>query len=113
MSPEQLVACIDFRYIDDALAPDEALDLLRRQVSTRANRETEMLNDGFPAYTTSAGWLGYSDEKINSLARAAMSDGFTHLKLKVGSDPASDLRRARALRKPIGPQRHSMPHTNH
>ncbi len=108
MSPEQLVACIDFRYIDDALAPDEAVDLLRGQVSTRANRETEMLNEGFPAYTTSAGWLGYSDEKINSLARAAMSDGFTHLKLKVGSDPASDLRRARALRKAIGPEGHLM-----
>jgi L-fuconate dehydratase len=108
MSPEQLVACIDFRYIDDALAPDEALDLLRRQVSTRANRETQMLNDGFPAYTTSAGWLGYSDEKINSLARAAMAAGFTHLKLKVGADPASDLRRARALRRAIGPEGHLM-----
>src|SRR5260370_1985041 len=106
MSPEQLVACIDFRYIDDALAPDEALDLLRRQVSTRAKREKEMLKDGFPAYTTSAGWLGYSDEKINSLARAAMSAGFTYLKLKVGADPASDLRRARALRKAIGPEGH-------
>src|SRR5260370_12361367 len=67
-----------------------------------------MLNDGFPAYTTSAGWLGYSDEKINSLARAAMSDGFTHLKLKVGSEPASDLRRARALREAIGPEGHLM-----
>jgi len=108
MSPEQLVACIDFRYIDDALAPDEALDLLRRQVPTRAKRETQMLNDGFPAYTTSAGWLGYSDEKINSLARAAMAAGFTHLKLKVGADPASDLRRARALREAIGPEAHLM-----
>jgi len=108
MSPEQLVACIDFRYIDDALAPAEALDLLRRQVSTRANRERQMLNDGFPAYTTSAGWLGYSDEKINSLARAAMAAGFTHLKLKVGADPASDLRRARALREAIGPEGHLM-----
>jgi len=108
MSPEQLVACIDFRYIDDALAPDEALDLLRRRVSTRANREAEMLRDGFPAYTTSAGWLGYSDEKINSLARAAMAAGFTHLKLKVGADPAADLRRARALRKAIGADGHLM-----
>jgi L-fuconate dehydratase len=108
MSPEQLVACIDFRYIDDALAPDEALDLLRRRASTRAIREAEMLRDGFPAYTTSAGWLGYSDEKINSLARAAMAAGFTHLKLKVGADPASDLRRARALRKAIGDNGHLM-----
>jgi len=108
MSPEQLVACIDFRYIDDALAPDEALDLLRRRVSTRAIREAEMLRDGFPAYTTSAGWLGYSDEKINSLARAAMAAGFTHLKLKVGAEPASDLRRARALRTAMGADGHLM-----
>ena len=108
MSPEELVACIDFRYIDDALAPDEALDLLRRRMSTRANREAEMLRDGFPAYTTSAGWLGYSDEKINSLARAAMAAGFTHLKLKVGADPVSDLRRARALRTAIGADGHLM-----
>lgn len=108
MSPEQLVACIDFRYIDDALAPEEAVDLLRRQVSTRGRREAEMLRDGFPAYTTSAGWLGYSDEKINLLASAAMAAGFTHLKLKVGADPASDLRRARALRKAIGAEGHLM-----
>src|SRR5260370_8082527 len=67
MSPEQLVACIDFRYIDDALTPDEALDLLRRRVSTRANRETEMLTDGFPAYTTSPACLRSSDQKINPL----------------------------------------------
>src|ERR1700736_2352342 len=64
MTPEQLVACIDFRYIDDALTPDEAVDLLRRQVSGRRKRETEMIRDGFPAYTTSAGWMGYPDDKI-------------------------------------------------
>jgi len=108
MSPEQLVACIDFRYIDDALAPDEAVDILRRNLSTRAKREDEMLSDGFPAYTTSAGWLGYSDAKIDALARAAMDAGFVHLKLKVGADPKADLRRARALRKAIGPDAHLM-----
>jgi L-fuconate dehydratase len=108
MSPEELVACIDFRYIDDALTPDEALDILRRQSSSRSEREAEMLRDGFPAYTTSAGWLGYSDAKIISLARAAIDDGFSHLKLKVGSDPKADLRRARALREAIGPDAHLM-----
>jgi L-fuconate dehydratase len=108
MSPEQLVACIDFRYIDDALSKAEALEMLRRQAPTRAAREREMLGDGYPAYTTSAGWLGYPDEKIRTLARKAMADGFTHLKLKVGGDPASDLRRARILREAIGPDNHLM-----
>ena len=108
MSPEQLVACIDFRYIDDALTPDEAIDLLKRNTPTRKQREAEMVRYGFPAYTTSAGWLGYSDTKIVTLARAAMDAGFTHLKLKVGADPKSDLRRARTLREAIGPEGHLM-----
>src|SRR5215813_7099869 len=63
MTPEQLVSCIDFRYITDVLTPDEALDLLRRQVPGKAQREAEMRQDGFPSYTTGAGWSGYSDEK--------------------------------------------------
>jgi L-fuconate dehydratase len=108
MSPEQLVACIDFRYMDDALSKAEAIEMLRRQSPTRGAREREMLRDGYPAYTTSAGWLGYPDEKIRTLARKAMADGFTHLKLKVGGDPASDLRRARILREAIGPDNHLM-----
>src|SRR5262249_22437016 len=69
MSPEQLVSCIDFRYITDALRPEEALDILQRNVATRAQREAEMLQKGYPAYTTSAGWLGYSDEKLRALCR--------------------------------------------
>jgi L-fuconate dehydratase len=112
MSPEQLVACIDFRYIEDALTPQEATDLLRRQLPGRAKREQEMLRDGFPAYTTSAGWIGYSDEKITKLAREAIAEGFTQLKLKVGGDPASDLRRARILREAIGPDRQLMVDAN-
>jgi L-fuconate dehydratase len=108
MSPEQLVACIDFRYIDDALSPEEAIDILRINLPTRPAREVEMLRDGFPAYTTSAGWLGYSDDKIRDLARQALAAGFTHLKLKVGGDPTSDLRRARIVREAIGPDRHLM-----
>jgi L-fuconate dehydratase len=108
MSPEQLVACIDFRYIDDALTQAEATEILRRLAPTRAAREAEMLKDGYPAYTTSAGWMGYSDEKIRTLAAEAMEAGFTHLKLKVGGDLESDLRRARLLRQAIGPQRKLM-----
>lgn len=106
MSPADIVRCIDFRYIDDVLTPAEANDLLERRVAGRDEREAEMRRDGFPAYTTSAGWIGYSDEKIRRLAREAMDAGFTHLKLKVGVDPASDLRRARILREAIGPARH-------
>jgi L-fuconate dehydratase len=108
MSPAELVGCIDFRYIDDVLSPAEATALLERQAGGRASREAEMRRDGFPAYTTSAGWIGYSDEKIRRLARQAMDAGFTHLKLKVGADPVSDLRRARILREAIGPDRHLM-----
>jgi L-fuconate dehydratase len=108
MSPEQLVACIDFRYIEDALSPEEAIDILRINLPTRPAREVEMLREGFPAYTTSAGWLGYSDEKIRGLAQQALAAGFTHLKLKVGGDPASDLRRARIVREAIGPDRRLM-----
>ena len=108
MTPEQLVACVDFRYIDDVLGPEEATEILRRLAPGRAAREAEMLQDGYPAYTTSAGWIGYSDEKIRKLAGEAMASGFTHLKLKVGVDPASDLRRARILREAIGPDLHLM-----
>src|SRR6202140_4799602 len=97
MPPEQLVACIDFRYIDDALTREEATEMLRRLAPSRGSREAEMLKHGYPAYTTSAGWLGYSDEKIRKLAAEAMAAGFTHLKLKVGGDLQSDLRRARLL----------------
>src|SRR5712671_2463230 len=73
MTPEQLVACVDFRYIEDALPPEEALEILRLNVATRPAREVEMLREGFPAYTTSAGWMGYSDEKIKLLANQAMA----------------------------------------
>jgi L-fuconate dehydratase len=108
MSPEQLVACIDFRYIEDALSPVQALEILRRNAGSRAEREAEMRHDGFPAYTTSAGWLGYADEKIADLAQKAVDAGFQHFKLKVGADPQSDLRRARVLRRIIGPHRRLM-----
>jgi L-fuconate dehydratase len=102
MTPEQLVACVDFRYIDDALAPQEALELLRSRLATRRDRETRILRDGFPAYTTSAGWLGYAEDTLPARARAALAQGFTHIKVKVGADLDADLRRGRAVREVLG-----------
>ena len=103
MSPEQLVDLVDWRYLSDALTRDQALDLLRRKESGRAERETELLASGYPAYTTSAGWLGYTDEKMVRLAREAVADGFTLIKLKVGADLDDDVRRLRLLRETVGP----------
>lgn len=102
MTPEQLVSCIDFRYISDALSPDDALDLLRRQVPTRAQREEKMLRGGFPAYTTGAGWSGYSDEQMRLHCREAWVKGWRHFKLKVGLGLENDLHRARLMREEIG-----------
>lgn len=102
MDPGQLVACIPFDYITDALTPDEALEILRRQTASKGKRELEMKAAGFPAYTTSAGWLGYSDQKIRHLLRAARAEGWTHFKMKVGGDLNDDLRRAALFREEIG-----------
>ncbi|HXM57941.1 MAG TPA: enolase C-terminal domain-like protein [Candidatus Dormibacteraeota bacterium] len=104
LTPEQVVAAIDFRYIEDALTPARALELLESRRPGRAEREAEMLRDGFPAYTTSAGWLGYAEETLPQRAAAALTQGFTHVKMKVGADPATDLRRARLLRQALGPE---------
>jgi L-fuconate dehydratase len=112
MSPEQLVACIDFRYITDALTPEEALELLRRNVATKNQREAEMLQKGYPAYTTSAGWLGYSDEQLRTLCREAIARGWTQFKLKVGANLQDDLRRIRIMREEIGPDRKLMVDAN-
>ena len=106
MSPEELIACIDFRYITDAITREEALEILRRNEKTKPDREAEMLKDGFPAYTTSAGWLGYSDEKLRSLVREAVGKGWTHFKMKVGRDIEDDVRRAALIRDEIGPEPH-------
>jgi L-fuconate dehydratase len=105
MTPEELVRCIPFRYITDALTPAEALDILRRNEPTKALREAEILAGGYPAYTTSTGWLGYSDEKVRRLAREGVAAGWTHFKIKVGRDIEEDIRRARILREEIGPDR--------
>jgi len=105
MTPEALVRCIPFRYISDVLTPDEALVILRRLESTRAAREAEMRAVGYPAYTTSSGWLGYPDDKVRRLCREGVAAGWTHFKLKVGRDLADDLRRVRIVREEIGPDR--------
>ena len=102
MTPEQIVSAIDFRYIADALTPDEALDILARAKDGKADRIAELERDGYPAYTTSVGWFGFSDEKIRRLCREALADGWTHFKLKVGGAPEDDLRRGRIVREEIG-----------
>ena len=112
MSPEEIVRCIDFRYITDALTPDEALAILRRNEPFRAEREAQMQRDGYPAYTTSAGWLGYSDEKLRHLCREAIAEGWTHFKLKVGADIEDDIRRASIIRQEIGADRTLMMDAN-
>ncbi|NED98178.1 fuconate dehydratase [Phytoactinopolyspora alkaliphila] len=103
MTPEQLVDLVDFRYLTDALTPGEALEILRRAEPGRAERTKHLLSHGYPAYTTSAGWLGYSDEKLTRLASEAVGDGFTLIKLKVGADLDDDLRRLRLAREVVGP----------
>jgi L-fuconate dehydratase len=112
MSPEELVACIDFRYITDALTPDEALTLLRRHAPTKAEREAELRERGYPAYTTSAGWLGYDDATLRMLLRDAVASGWTHIKQKVGLNLADDIRRASIIREEIGPNRTLMMDAN-
>jgi len=102
MSPEQFVACVDFRYLTDVLDRDEALDLLRALAPTRAERIAELARDGYPAYLTSAGWLGYDEAKVRDLCRAALADGWRCFKTKVGLELADDVRRCEIMREEIG-----------
>jgi L-fuconate dehydratase len=95
MSPEELVGLVDFRYLTDALTPEEALDILRAAEPGRAARRDELLASGYPAYATTPGWLGYDDAKLARLCGEAVEDGFELIKLKVGADLADDVRRAR------------------
>jgi L-fuconate dehydratase len=112
LTPEEFVRCVPFRYITDAITPDEAVELLQKNQPSIAERETYLREHGYPAYTTSAGWLGYSDDKIRELCREGVSQGWTHFKLKVGRDLADDVRRARIVREEIGPQRRLMMDAN-
>lgn len=112
LSPKALVRCLDFSYVTDALTPEEALAVLERNASTRVEREREMQAVGYPAYTTSAGWLGYSDDKVRRLAREGVAASWTHFKQKVGADIEADIRRARILREEIGWERKLMMDAN-
>jgi L-fuconate dehydratase len=103
MSPAQIVDMIDFRYISDALAPAEALAILSNAENTKAERIAALLSHGYPAYTTSPGWIGYSDERLARLAKQAVDDGFRTIKIKVGLNIEDDVRRCRIARRAIGP----------
>jgi L-fuconate dehydratase len=103
MSPEEIVRLIDFRYITDCITPGEALALLKERERGKAARIATLEAQGYPAYTTSAGWLGYPDEKLERLCREAVAEGFRHVKLKVGRDVEEDIRRATIARRAIGP----------
>ncbi len=105
MSPAEIVALVDFRYLTDALTPGEALELLERALPGRHEREAELRRDGYPAYTTSVGWLGYDDDKVRRLCREALAAGWTRFKMKVGADVDDDVRRMRIIRDEIGPDR--------
>lgn len=111
-TPERLVDCVDFRYLTDALTPEEARELLRRLAPTRAARVAQLEAEGYPAYTTSAGWLGYPDDKIRRLCRQAVAEGWNHIKVKVGRDLQDDLRRLAIIREEIGWDRRLMVDAN-
>jgi L-fuconate dehydratase len=112
LSPQQIVDLVDWRYLSDALTPEEARRALDQFVPSRAAREAEMLKNGYPAYTTSVGWLGYSDDKVRRLCHEGIAAGFSRFKIKVGLDPADDLRRATLVREVIGPERALMVDAN-
>ncbi|PVX28746.1 L-fuconate dehydratase [Sphingomonas pokkalii] len=108
MTPEQLVRAIDFRYLTDAITPEQALALLTERAAGKAERVATLQANGYPCYTTSAGWLGYADEKLRRLAQEAVDAGFDHIKLKVGRDLEDDIRRVTIAREVLGPNRKLM-----
>jgi L-fuconate dehydratase len=112
MTPDELVRCVDFRHISDALTPRAAIELLEARLSGRAEREAEARRDGLLAYTTSVGWLGFTDDEVRRRARAAVAAGWTHFKMKVGGDPVADARRAALIRAEIGRDRFLMMDAN-
>jgi L-fuconate dehydratase len=112
MTPEQLVACIDFRYITDALTPTEAIDLLEKNAGSKTDRIAEMQQTGYPSYTTSAGWLGYPDDKLRQLCRDNLAAGWSTFKIKVGRSLEDDIRRSRIIREEIGWDRRLMMDAN-
>jgi len=105
LTPEQLVAIIDFRYLTDAITPADALAIFRRAEPGKAGRIADLEANGYPCYTTSAGWLGYPNDKLTRLAEEAVAAGFTHIKMKVGRDLDDDIRRLEIVRRIMGPER--------
>ncbi|WP_371400528.1 L-fuconate dehydratase [Kribbella sp. NBC_00662] len=108
MSPEELVEAADLRYLSDVLTADQAVELLARQEGGRKQRIEELEASGYPCYTTSAGWLGYSDAKLRRLCEEAVASGYKHVKLKVGADLDDDIRRCGIAREVLGPDGHLM-----
>ena len=102
MSPQEIVKLIDFRYLTDALKPEEAMEMLESSTADKENRLRILMDEGYPCYNTSAGWLGYSDEKLHELCLKAKKSGFSHLKFKVGKDLNDDIRRLTIARKALG-----------
>src|ERR1700761_1938964 len=112
LSPEDFVSCIDFRYMTDVLTPAEAIEMLNQRAAGRGAREAEALGSGLPAYTTSVGWLGYSDEEVRRRCRDAVAEGWTHMKMKVGGRLEDDVHRAGMIREGIGGDRFLMMDAN-
>ena len=108
MSAEEIADIVDYRYLTDVLTRDEAVEILRRAEPGKAERIARLEKEGYPCYTTSAGWLGYDDEKLRRLAQEAVDAGFDHIKMKVGRDLDDDIRRLRIAREVIGPDRYLM-----
>ena len=102
MTSEEIVKLIDFRYLTDAITPDEAMDILIRNEDKKTERIEKLKAEGYPCYTTSAGWLGYSDEKLRRLCKEAKDAGFTHTKFKVGRSLDDDIRRLSIAREVLG-----------
>jgi len=105
MAPREIVSCVDFQHITDVLDPEEALAILDRQARAKGEREAALVRSGYPAYTTSVGWMGYSDESIRARCRVALAEGWTHFKVKVGGHPGDDRRRVGLVRDEIGRDR--------
>jgi len=112
MSPAEVVRLVDFRYLTNALTPGEALAILERARDGAAERRARLLAEGYPTYTTSAGWLGYDDDKVRRLCREGIAAGWSHFKLKVGGSVEDDVRRCRIVREEIGPDRTLMVDAN-
>jgi L-fuconate dehydratase len=112
MTPEQLVGAIDFRYMTDVLTPDQAVELLASRQAGRAQREAAIRREGVPAYTTSVGWLGFSDDEVRRRCRIAVEEGWTRVKMKVGGNIDDDVHRATMIREEIGSERFLMMDAN-